>query len=76
MAQTENWREDVERLNGLVEMLKSYPGEDEVSLTVFSSGERIRLDLPNIAVSCSPELRQGLAELLGEKNLRMERLPS
>ena len=57
-------------------MLKSYPGEDEVSLTVISSSERIRLDLPNVAVSYSPELRQGLAELLGEKNLRMERLPS
>ncbi len=76
MAQTDNWREDVDRLDALVEMLRSYPGEDEVSLTVVSDGERIRLDLPSIAVCCGPELRQRLAELLGERNLRVERLPS
>ncbi len=59
-----------------METLKSHPGEDEVSLTIISDSERIRLDLPNVAVSYSPELHQRLAELVGEKNLRLESLPS
>ncbi len=76
IAQTENEQEDLERLTGTVETLKSHPGEDEVSLTIISDSERIRLDLPNVAVAYSPELHQRLAELVGEKNLRLESLPS
>jgi DNA polymerase-3 subunit alpha len=76
IVQTENEQEDLERLTSTVEALKSHPGEDEVSLTIISDSERIRLDLPNVAVSYSPELHQRLAELVGEKNLRLESLPS
>lgn len=76
MVQTDNPQEDVDRLNGLVEMLKGCPGDDEVLLTVVSDHERIRLELPDIAVSCGPELQERLAGLLGEGGLRVERLPS
>jgi DNA polymerase-3 subunit alpha len=76
LAQTENEQEDVKRLTSTMETLKISPGEDEVSLAVVSSTERVRLDLPNVAVSYSPELHQRLAELVGEKNLRLESLPS
>ena len=76
IVQTENEQEDLERLTSTVETLKSHPGEDEVSLTIISDSERIRLDLPNVAVSYSPELHQRLAELVGERNLMLESLPS
>ncbi|MBN2100130.1 MAG: DNA polymerase III subunit alpha [Dehalococcoidia bacterium] len=76
MSQTEDEQQDLERLSSTMETLKSHPGEDEVSLTIISNSERIRLDLPNVAVRYSPELRQRLAELVGEKNLRLESLPS
>jgi len=47
-----------------------------VTLTVVSSTERVRLDLPNVTVTYGPELHQRLAELVGEKDLRLESLPS
>jgi len=75
IAQTDKEQEDLKRLTRTVETLKSYPGKDEVTLTIISSTERVRLDLPNVTISYSPELHQRLAELVGEKNLRLESLP-
>jgi DNA polymerase III alpha subunit len=76
IAQTDNEQEDLNRLTRTVETLKSYPGKDEVTLTVVSGTERVRLDLPNVTVTYGPELHQRLAELVEEKNLRLESLPS
>jgi hypothetical protein len=76
IAQTDNEQEDLKLLTRTLETLKSHPGKDEVTLTIISSTERVRLDLPDVTISYSPELRQRLAELIGEKDLRLESLPS
>jgi DNA polymerase-3 subunit alpha len=76
IVQTDNEQEDLKRLIHIVETLKSHPGEDEVSLTIISNSEKVRMDLPNVTISCSPDLQSRLAELVGEKNLRLESLPS
>jgi len=76
IAQTEDEQEDLKRLTHTVETLNSHPGEDEVSLTIVSNSEKVRMDLPNVTISYSPDLQRRLAELVGEKNLRLESLPS
>ncbi|MDM7999645.1 MAG: DNA polymerase III subunit alpha [Dehalococcoidia bacterium] len=76
IGQTDNDQNDLQRLASTMETLRSHPGEDDVSLTIVSNGQRIRLDLPNIAVAYSRELHERLAELVGESNVRLESLPS
>jgi DNA polymerase-3 subunit alpha len=62
---------DVECLHRIVDILKSYPGQDTVSLTVVSDGEITNLDMPNITVNYCPELAGELSEIVGEANLRL-----
>jgi DNA polymerase-3 subunit alpha len=62
---------DVECLHKIVEILKSYPGQDRVSLTVVSDGEITNLEMPNITVNYCPELASELSEIVGESNFRL-----
>jgi DNA polymerase-3 subunit alpha len=63
---------DVEYLRRIVDILKSYPGREKVSLTVLSDGEETNLEMPNITVDYCPELAGELSEMVGEGNLRLE----
>jgi DNA polymerase-3 subunit alpha len=63
---------DVECLHRIVDILKSYPGQDRVSLTVLGDGEMTNLEMPNITVNYCPELAGELSEIVGEGNLRLE----
>jgi len=63
---------DVECLHRVVDILKSYPGQDRVSLTIHSDGEITSLEMPNIAVEYCPELAGELSEIVGEGNLKLE----
>jgi DNA polymerase-3 subunit alpha len=63
---------DVERLHRIVDILKSYPGQDRVSLTVVGDGETTNLEMPDITVDYCPELAGELSEIVGEGNLRLE----
>ncbi|MGB5926159.1 MAG: DNA polymerase III subunit alpha [Dehalococcoidia bacterium] len=63
---------DVECLHRIVDILKSYPGQDRVSLTVLGDGEITNLEMPNITVNYCPELAGELSEIVGESNLRLE----
>ncbi len=63
---------DVECLHRVVDILKSHPGQDRVSLTVLGDGEMTNLEMPNIAVNYCPELAGELSEIVGEANLRLE----
>jgi hypothetical protein len=76
IAQTGNEQEDVKRINITAETLKSYPGDDDVLLTILSDGLRIGLDWSKVAVNYCQRLHQRLAELVGEENLKVESLPS
>jgi DNA polymerase-3 subunit alpha len=63
---------DVECLHKIVNILKSHPGQDRVSLTVVSDGEITNLQMPNITVKYCPELARELGEIVGESNFRLE----
>jgi hypothetical protein len=59
---------DVECLHRIVDILKSYPGQDRVSLAVVGDGEITNLEMPDIAVNYCPELAGELSEIVGEGN--------
>jgi DNA polymerase-3 subunit alpha len=63
---------DVECLHRIVDILKSYPGEDRVSLAVVGDGEITNLEMPAMTINCCPELAGELSEIVGEGNLRLE----
>ena len=64
-------QKDVEFLRRIVDILKSYPGEDKVSLTVVGDGEATNLEMPDITVDCCPELAGELTRMVGESNFRL-----
>jgi DNA polymerase-3 subunit alpha len=63
---------DVECLHRIVDILKSYPGQDRVTLTILGDGEMTNLEMPNIAVNYCPELAGELSEIVGEGNFRLD----
>ncbi len=63
---------DVEGLHRIMDILKSHPGQDRVSLIVLGDGEMTNLEMPNITVNYCPELVGELSEIVGEGNLRLE----
>jgi len=72
IKQTTDKDSDIARLNKIIDVLKAFPGRDEVKLNVVNGGEAIPLKLPNIQSSYSPELKQRLVELVGEDGFRVE----
>jgi DNA polymerase-3 subunit alpha len=64
-------KKDIECLHRIVDVLRSYPGQDRVSLIVVGDGEVTNLDMPNITVDYCPELAGELSEIVGEGNLRL-----
>jgi len=70
ITQTKDEDSDIAYLHKLVETLRDFPGQDEVSLCVTSEERVVNLKLPN--TSYCPELHQRLVELVGEDGLRLE----
>jgi DNA polymerase-3 subunit alpha len=62
---------DVECLHRIVDILKSYPGQDRVSLAVVGDGEITNLEMPNMTIDYCPELAGELSEIVGEGNIRL-----
>jgi DNA polymerase-3 subunit alpha len=62
---------DIECLHKIMDILKSYPGQDRVSLAVVSEDEVTKLEIPETTVSYCPELAGELSEIVGESNLRL-----
>ena len=56
------------------DVLKDFPGGDEVDLCVNSDGEVVNLKLTNITTDYCLVLHQRLAELVGEEGLRVEKV--
>jgi len=63
---------DVERLHRIMDILRSYPGQDKVSLAVVSEDEVTNLEIPETAINYCPELAGELSEIVGESNFRLE----
>ncbi len=71
ISQSDDAEKDIERLHRIMDILKNYPGQDEVSLAVVSDGEMTKLEMPNITINYCPELARELSEIVGEGNLRL-----
>ena len=71
-AQSGNKTSHVAYLHNLVDILKDFPGQDEVNLRVISDEKIIKLKLSNMYANYCPELHQRLVGLVGEEGLRVE----
>ncbi len=72
ITQTDETEKDVECLHKVMDILKNYPGQDEVSLAVVAEDEKTNLEIPQIMVNYCPELASELSNILGESNFRLE----
>jgi len=72
ISQTSDEATDVASLHKLVEVLRGFPGEDEVNLCVTNEERVFNLKLSNIYTNYCPELHQRLVELVGEGGLKVE----
>ena len=73
-TQTSDADSDIAYLSKLINILKDFPGQDEVSLRITSEEKGVHLKLPNIRINYCPELRQRLVQLVGKKGLRIEQV--
>jgi DNA polymerase-3 subunit alpha len=71
VSQSGDADKDIECLHKIMDILKSYPGQDRVSLTVVSNGETTNLEMPDVTINYCPELASELSELVGESNFRL-----
>lgn len=63
---------DIARLRRLFEVLREFPGEDEVHLAIVSDEGVTKLDAPDMATSYCSELHQSLLDVIGEGDLAVE----
>ncbi|MCK5576772.1 MAG: DNA polymerase III subunit alpha, partial [Dehalococcoidales bacterium] len=72
LSQTGDEAGDVARLRKVIDTLKCFPGEDEVSLMVDDGKKVFNLKLPGLRVGHDQALKQRLVELVGEERVRLE----
>jgi len=72
IAQTENEQEDLARLHRLLDIIRHYPGQDEVCLAIATSEGLVNLEMPNVATNYCPELHRELMEIVGEEGLTVK----
>jgi DNA polymerase-3 subunit alpha len=72
ISQSDDAEKDIECLHKIMDILKSYPGQDRVSLAVVGEDEMTNLEIPEITINYCPELARELSNILGESNLRLE----
>ncbi len=72
ITQTSDENSDITRLRKLIDTLRDFPGQDEVTLCIKSDDKVNNLKLPT--TDYCPELHQRLVELVGEDGLRLEPL--
>ncbi len=70
LSQTDDEKSDTDRLYKMVNILKEFPGEDEVVLLANEDGEIRRLSLKTTGY-CD-QLHQRLAKVMGENSVRLE----
>jgi len=71
LGTTEDRDRDISRLHLVVETLKEFRGEDEVSLCLNADGKVTHASL-GVSTGYCPELRQRLEALVGENGLKVE----
>ncbi len=71
ISQTSDEESDIAYLHKLIDTLRGFPGQDEVSLCVTNGEKIINLRLSNIYTNYCPELHHRLVEMVGEEGLRV-----
>jgi len=74
LAQSRDKASDVTRLQKVIDVLKEFPGSDEVSLRVSNESKVTYLKLTNLTVSYCPVLHERLVELVSEEGVRVEQI--
>jgi DNA polymerase-3 subunit alpha len=74
ITQTSDPDSDITRLRRVIDVLKKFLGEDEVTLRISSEDNVDTLRFPNLTTGYCPELNNRLVELVGEAGLRVENL--
>ncbi|HIQ12357.1 MAG TPA: hypothetical protein EYH29_05765 [Caldilineales bacterium] len=64
---------DAQRLDALMRLLETYPGDDPFYLEITNASETVRVGFPNRTTRYCPELVAALRQLLGEDALNVER---
>jgi DNA polymerase-3 subunit alpha len=72
LSQTSDAERDKANLYKIVEILRGYPGHDEVKLRVVNGSKITHLRLFDIFADYRPELHSRLAEVVGEESLKLE----
>jgi len=72
ISQTSDEASDVAYLHKLIDILRDFPGQDEVSLRIVNEEKVVNLKLSNMYINYCPELHRRLVELVGEDGLRVE----
>lgn len=65
LVETGKPQEDITRLQRAMEILKAFPGQDPVLVSINSGVGKVCLEMTGIGVTCCPELRMQLGEVLG-----------
>jgi len=71
ISQTSDEEQDLAYLQELVAILKEFPGQDEIKLSITNEERVTTLKLTHTTNYC-PELHQRLVELVGEGRFRLE----
>jgi len=71
LTQTEREDEDVATLHKVMDALRTYPGKQEVRLTVATDGESVPVAM-SVTINICPALRQRLVGLVGAEGVRIE----
>jgi DNA polymerase-3 subunit alpha len=74
LVQTEDEKEDRARLYRLLDIIKRYPGRDEVHLSIATQQGLVNLEMPNVTTRYCPEMHQQLIEQTGEGGVTVEPL--
>jgi hypothetical protein len=73
LSQTSDAEGDKANLNKVVEILRSYPGHDEIKLKVANGNKITHLRLFDIHADYCPELHGRLVEVVGQGGLILEK---
>ena len=69
VAQTDNEQQDLERLYRLLDIIKCYPGQDEVLLAIDTGDGQVNLEMPGVTTGYCRDLHRQLAGLVGEEGI-------
>ena len=72
LKQTADKDNDITLLNKIIDLLKEYPGSDEVRLKIVNGGDAIPLKLPNVRTVYGPELEKRLEEVVESDSYHVE----